>query len=373
MKILTRYILFEFLQPLAYCLATFSALFTLLQLFEVFGVILENKPSAGAVAVYFAATLAPFLEWIFSPSLMLATLYTLWRFCRNSEVSAMRASGVSFIAISAPILATSLVFTLLAFLNTEYFVPGYFERALRMSDIKKSSMSLGAGAHSAASTNTAARLSYFNVEDRRIWRIGVFDPDNPGALRDVHIKFERPDRSTEMTLTATAAFHLDGVWWFENPLENHFNEFSHPVPAPSPLLNRASLRAFPRLNESPGDFRDETLSWENLSFRARRRFIENHPSLDTLPSLTYDMLHRLAAPWACLVMTLFSIPVGIATGRQSVARGVLMALAMFFCFYALTILCKLLATQQLVSPWIAAWAPNTLFLAAGMVLFYRQR
>ena len=372
MKILTRYILFEFLQPLAYCLITFSALFTLLQLFDVFGVILENKPTAGAVALYFAATLAPFLEWIFSPSLMLATLYTLWRLCRNSEVSAMRAGGVSFIAISAPILATSLVFTALAFLNTEYFVPNYFERALRMSDIRKPATPLNAGAP-AASTNHAARLSYFNVEERRIWQIGSFDPDGPGSLRDVRIKFERPDRSTEMTVTATAAHHLDGVWWLENPVENHYNELSHPIPPPSPQLNRISLRAFPWLNESPEDFRDETLRWENLSFRARRRFIQNHPSLDTLPSLTYDMLSRLAAPWACLVMTLFSIPVGIATGRQSVARGVLMALAMFFCFYALTIICKLLAAQQLAPPWVAAWAPNTIFLATGLVLFHRQR
>jgi len=367
MKILTRYILFEFLQPLAYCVVTFSSLFTLLQLFDVFGLIMENKPSPGAVLLYFGATLAPFLEWIFPSSLMLATLYTLWRLCRNSEVSAMRAGGVSFMAISAPILGTALVFTALVFLNTEHIVPRHFERALRMSDIKRH-----ATVHAAAA-NPAGRLSYFNVEGRRIWQIGGFDPDRPGELRDVHIKFERPDRSTEMTVTATSALHLDGVWWLENPVENHFNELSHPVPPPSPHLNRLSLRAFPRLNETPGDFRDETLRWENLSYAARRRFIQNHPSLDTLPSLTYDMFSRLAAPWACLVMTLFSIPVGIATGRQSVARGVLMALLMFFCFYAFTIVCRLLASQQLVPPGVAAWAPNTVFLAAGMLLFYRQR
>ena len=364
MKILTRYVLFEFLQPLAYCLVTFSSLYVLLQLFDVFGTLMESKPSAGTVALYFAATLAPFLEWIFSPSLMLATLYTLWRFCRNSEVSAMRAGGVSLLSISAPILAVSLVFTALAFANTEYFVPRYFERALRMFD-RKAAFAPGA--------NATGRLSYFNVEDRRIWQIGRFDPSQPGALRDVHIKFERPDRSTEMTVTATAARHLDGVWWLENPVESHFNELSNPVPAPAPQLNRVSLRAFPWLGESPEDFRDETRRWENLSFLARRRFIKNHPSHDNLPALTYDMLNRLAAPWACVAMTLFAIPVGITTGRQSVAKGVLTALLLFFAFYASTNLCMLLAKQQLVSPWIAAWAPNAAFIATGVILFRRQR
>jgi len=368
MKILTRYILFEFLQPLAYCVVTFSSLYILLQMFDAFGVILENKPSFGAVMLYFAATLAPFLEWILSPSLMLAALYTLWRLCRNSEISAMRASGVSFLSISAPILATSLVFTLLAFLNTEYFIPRWLEPSLRMAGGAKSTL-----AQQPETAGEPERLSYFNVASRRLWQINRFDPGQPGFLRDVSIKFEREDRTPERTVTATAARHLDGVWWLENPVEVHYNEFAHPVPPPSPDLNRLSLRAFPMLNESPGDFYDENRRWENLSFQARLRYIQNHPGLHDLPSRTYDMLYRLSAPWACLVMTLFAIPAGIATGRQSVARGVLMALALFFSFYALTNLCMLLAKQQLLSPWIAAWTPNVLFLGAGMFLFHRQR
>ncbi|MCL1887252.1 MAG: LptF/LptG family permease [Kiritimatiellaeota bacterium] len=370
MKILARYILLEFLRPLAYCLATFSSLFTLLQMFDVFGAILENKPPPGAVLFYFAATLAPFLEWIFSASLMLAALYTLWRFCRDSEVSAMRAGGVGLLAISAPILGVSLVFTALAFVNTEYVVPRWFERALRMNAIKGSGAFAAAGPVAGAAGG-AGRASYFNAEGRRIWQIDRFDPDEPAVLGGVHIKFERPDRSTEMAVTAAAARHLDGVWWLENPVENHFNELSHPVPPPSPLANRLSWRAFPWLGESPEDFRDKSLRWENLSFQARRRYIKNHPNLDTLPSLKYDMLHRLAAPWACLVMTLFAIPAGIATGRQSVAKGVLMALLMFFGFYALTIMCKFLT--HFASPWVTAWAPNVLFLGAGVYLFHRQR
>ena len=368
MRLLSRYILREFIQPLAYCLVTFSSLFILLQLFDSFSAIMDNKPSVGAVLFYFIATLAPFLEWIFTPSLMLATLYTIWRFCRNSEISAMRASGISFISISAPILATAFLFTVLAFLNTEYFVPRYSESAQRMGEMRRKPV---LSAAPVASDST--RISYFNATHRRLWQINRFDPLNPEILHGVLIKFERPDNSTERTVEADSARHLDGVWWLENPVEKHFDEMSFSIATPVPLLKNLTLRAFPQLNETPEDFRDETRRWEILSFQDRYRYIRNHPRLDDRGSKFYDMLYCLAAPWACMVMTLFAIPAGIATGRQSVARGVLMAILMFFAFYAFTSLCRLLAKDELLSPWIAAWAPNLIFLTAGLVLFYRQR
>ncbi len=371
MRILSRYILREFLQPLTYCIITFCSLYVLLQLFDVFGALMENAPSAGAILLFLASTLAPFLEWIFSASFLLATLYTVWRLCRNSEISAMRASGVSFITISAPILATALVFSILTFLNTEYFVPRFAENAKRMMERIKYRPMPNAARPPAA--DDLERLSYVNVVSHRYWQVNRFDPAHPETLGDVHIKFEREDRSPEYTVTATSAQYLDGMWWLENPIENYYDELAFPIPSPAPLLNRLTLRAFPQLDETPADFRDETRHWEYLSFMARYRYIQTHPKLSDLSSRTYDMLYRLAAPWACLVMTLFAIPAGLATGRQSVAKGVLSAIVMFFSFYALTNLCMLLTKQNLLSPWIAAWTPNLLFLFIGLILFYRQR
>jgi len=363
MRTLTRHILFEFLQPLAYCVVTFSSLFVILQSFNFFSEIMENKPPVGAVLLFFAVTLAQFVKFIFPASLMLATLYTVWRLCRNSEISAMRASGVSFFTISMPILATALVFTLLVFLNTEFFVPRFADNAKNMIKPAPKTADAKEGA------------SYFNANHRRKWRIGRFDPAAPDVLRDITITFERKDITPELVVTAPVARWLDGVWWLENPLESHYNELGDSIPSPAPLLNRLSIRAFPQLNETPEDFRDRL--WEYRSFMSRRRYIQMNPHLYE-PWRTYDMLDSLAVPWACLVMTLFAIPAGLATGRQSVAKGVIAAIAAFFTFFALTIFCALLTrlpphSPWHLSPWIAAWAPNLLFLSGGFFLFYRQR
>jgi lipopolysaccharide export LptBFGC system permease protein LptF len=79
------------------------------------------------------------------------------------------------------------------------------------------------------------------------------------------------------------------------------------------------------------------------------------------------------APLACLVITLFAIPAGIATGRQSVFRGIVGALAMFFAFYGLTILCMALSRWGVLPPVVAAMLPDALFLAIGCRLFWKHR
>jgi lipopolysaccharide export LptBFGC system permease protein LptF len=79
------------------------------------------------------------------------------------------------------------------------------------------------------------------------------------------------------------------------------------------------------------------------------------------------------APFACIVITLFAIPAGIATGRQSVFRGILGALGMYFAFYGVTIALMVVAKNGWLAPVPAAVLPVLLFLALGIRSFYRQR
>ncbi len=79
------------------------------------------------------------------------------------------------------------------------------------------------------------------------------------------------------------------------------------------------------------------------------------------------------APWACLVITLMAIPAGIASGRQSVTKGIVVALGLFFAFYGVTIGCMILAKNGMIPPVPAAVFPDLLFLAIGVRSFLKQR
>ena len=90
MRILTRYILREFLVPFAYCLTGFLSIYVLFDLFGSFSRMLNAHISFGDLVLYFCAYLAPYFHYIVPAALMLATLYTMWQFCARAASASWR-------------------------------------------------------------------------------------------------------------------------------------------------------------------------------------------------------------------------------------------------------------------------------------------
>ena len=128
-------------------------------------------------------------------------------------------------------------------------------------------------------------------------------------------------------------------------------------------------------SDDPEELLRENCEWAYMSTRDRIGYLETHANLEgrTRRRYRYDVWAQAVAPFACLVITLFAIPMGIATGRQSVSKGIIGALSMFFAFYGLSILCMVLAARGWLAPFPAAVLPDLVFLALGVYLFWRNR
>ena len=199
--------------------------------------------------------------------------------------------------------------------------------------------------------------------------------DNPKLLEGVRLSSDRPDGSRQLDITCRKAEYLDGMWWLFYPQYQYFDELNNPIDNPTPQLAGLVIRAMPELTETPRDFLLMNKAWEHYSIRDMIHHLKTHPHLDKteVASKTYDIHARLAAPFSCLIITLFAIPAGVATGRQSVFKGVILALAMFFGFYTVSLSCMVLVKNDLMPVLLGAWLPNAIFLGAGAILFYRQR
>lgn len=366
MRILTRYVLREFLIPLTYCLAGFIGIYVLFELFESFDRIMEAKPAAPVVLKFFAGYLSPYLEWLIPAALLLGTLYTMWNFCRHSEITAMRANGIGFLVIVRPLLAVAAFMAVLVAGVNEFYAPVASEQAKKIRDARFNTKTPSA---------TLLDIPFYNQQAGRVWRINKMSPDNPKLLEGVRLSFNRPDGSRQLDITCRKAEYLDGMWWIFYPQYQFFDELNNPVENPTPKLAGLVIRAMPQLNETPDDFLLMNKAWEFYTIRDMIHYLKTHTHLEAteVASKAYDIQSRFAAPFSCLIITLFAIPAGVATGRQSVFKGVIVALAMFFGFYMLSLLCMVLVKNALMPVALGAWLPNLLFLAAGSALFYRQR
>ena len=371
MRILSRYVLREFLTPVFYCLVAFVSLHLVFELFGEFDKIIAAHPSPGIVGRYICGHIAKDLQWLVTPSLMLGGLYSMWQLARHGEITAMRANGIGFAAITAPIMKAAVVFALVLLAVGEFYVP----RAIHDAEaIKNSGFTSGP-------EEVLKDVHFNNVVGRRDWRAAVLNIPHH-SLHNISISWTDDNGYVVKTLSAPRAFYQDGAWWFENATMADAPE--RPGAPEQQGANNSYERALlimPELDELPRDFlieqalQGQGASAETLSSGDIRRYLAMRPNLEGADRRTwiYEMVNRFAAPLACIFITLFAIPAGVATGRQSVFMGVVSAIVLFIGYYALSLVCGVMAKGGTFPVWFGIVAPNAAIFAAGMWLFSRQR
>jgi len=366
MRILSRYVLREYLVPLAYCLGGFISIYVLFELFGSFSRLAKANLPLGTAVRYFCAYLAPFFEWLAPAALMLAALYTMWNFCRHSEIIAMRANGVGFLTIVKPIVMTALVMGAVVWWVNDVYVPRNAQWARMMKteqfDLER--------------VMRSDDIVYRNPTSYRTWTIDHAIDDDARHLSNVRVAVEGPGGGTRvMNISAPQADYLDGEWWFRNATVQYYGAIGEETASPTPELDKLEYRTFPGFDEEPRDFLIQNRDWAYNSISDRYRYLRTHVDIapETRRKYIYDIWSKILSPLAGLIITLFAIPAGIASGRQSVFRGILGALGMFFSFYALTIACMVISDRTWMPPIAAAVAPSAIFLVLGVRAFARNR
>ena len=361
MSILTRYVLREFAVPLFYCLSGFLAIYVLFELFGSFARIVEADMPFTDCVLYFAGYLSPFFHYLASAAMMLATLYTMWNFCRHSELTAMRASGIGLLTIVRPLLFVGLLMGAGVAWVSECYMPQYAQWAKRMKSEKFDS----------AKAEHETGFSFRNTSANRTWTVKGGANRDYSRLDDVFVVLDRPGGSRMMSISAARAEYLDGEWWFTDPEVKHYDTSTRPMASPRPELDALSLRVFPEFRERPVDIQMQNCDPKLISVRGKLRYIRTNKDLtdSSRSSLSYDAWAQIFAPLGCIIITLLSIPAGISSGRQSVFAGILGAIGMFFAYHGFSVGCMVLAKTELMPPVPAAAVPPILFLALGVYFF----
>lgn len=366
MRILSRYILREYLIPLFYCLTGFISIYVLFELFGSFSRIIASDADAWTLVKYFLAYLGPYFHYLAPAALMLAALYTMWSFCRHSELVAMRANGISFLSISFPMLLVAALMAGFVYWVNESFVPATAQWAVQFKNAR----------FVQAEMKASDDIIFRNAADSRTWTVDSFGDDDGYILKDVKVAVDRPLGGTRlMTVTAEKAEYLDGQWWFTNAKVQHYDAAGSEIATPTPELDALPYRNFPQFTERPMDFILQNRAWAYNSIRDMLHFLQTRKDIagSQRDQYVYDICSRILAPWACVLIVLIAIPAGVASGRQSVFKGILGALGMYFLFYGIVIGGMVLASLGLLWPVPAAVLPYLIFLVAGIRVFWKHR
>ena len=85
-------------------------------------------------------------------------------------------------------------------------------------------------------------------------------------------------------------------------------------------------------------------------------------------------LHRkLAFPFVTLVMTLIAVPFAMTTGKRGTLYGIGAGVALAIVYWTTISVCAAIGSAGLMTPILAAWAPNILFGIAAIYLVLTVR
>ncbi len=127
-------------------------------------------------------------------------------------------------------------------------------------------------------------------------------------------------------------------------------------------------------SETPQDLLAEPKDPEEMNYGELGRFIDSiQRSGGNARNLVVERSLKIAFPAACLIVVLFGSALGSSTGRAGPAMGVGIALATVLLYLISVRISQGMGAGGVVPPTLAAWLPNALFLAIGLVLLARTR
>lgn len=367
------YVFREILGPLALGFLVYTFILLLQALFKFAQLIISNGVPFSTVSEMLWLSLPRIVVLTIPMSLLFGILIAVGRLSADSELVALRASGVSLVDLSPrrtslyrPILLLSaLLGAINLYLMLEVMPAGNTALGRVQLEIVSKSLSDEIKPRTFFPAWQDKLLFIFEqpVDDPR-WK-GVFMADAvPFGDDQVWIadwgEAQFRDDGTEVGLRLTNAYQhnldLDDPAGYEMVFNNSFERVVDlPDRRQSSVTSGRALRA------------------KNLD---ELKVVESNP--DLAPTLRrrakVEWHKRFAIPAACLVFGLLALPLGITRSRGGKSSGFAVSIFIILIYYVVLNWGEELATSGTLPPRLAVWSANGLMLIAGLyVLTQRNR
>ena len=366
MKQLDRLILGEILGPWVFGVAIFSVLIMAGSfLFELTRYLAQGA-SAMVVAELVILLLPGVMAKTFPMAVLLATLLAFGRLSGESEIVALKASGVSVRRIMVPVGAFGFLVFLTAFLFNELVVPGASSRAAQLKDTVVRQLS-------GVMDRDAGRPLYENGVLKGFINARDFDLGSR-TLRGVVFTLLGSDGKLAYVLEAPEMrFEDDQNWEVIGTATLH--DLRNNIRAEAEGIWPANVTP-PKV--TPEDLLAQTLKdLDALSMQQMAEQIEKerrNPAIrrDQIANLEFGYWNKITIPLGALVFGLVGAPLGIRNHRTGTATGFWLSVMIIFGYLMVTNVMSLFAQGGRLPAWAASFTPVIIGLIVASILIVRK-
>jgi LPS export ABC transporter permease LptF/LPS export ABC transporter permease LptG len=366
MRILDRYLVREITGPLGLGFLVYTFILLLDALFDAAEMIIRRGLPVVTVGKLLLLSLPNIIVLTIPMALLFGVLIAIGRLSSDSELVALRSTGVSLLSLYRPILLVSVLLTAVNTVLMVFVLPwGNHQLQLERLNVLTRSIS----------TQVQPRVFWDEWENQMLY---VFEAPLGEPWQGVFLAESIPTtQSNRLTVAERGRVRIDDDG--ERVVLELEEAFVHEVDLSRPDNYQVSRHQ-----------RMEVLVEDQFSTEQRARVTAAKSVRElTLPELAawvgdrslsaesrrlarVEIHKKFSIPFACLVFGIFGLPLGFNNRRGSKATGFFLSILVILGYWILLDSGEKWAQAGGIPPWLAMWAPNILFAALGLFLLARR-
>lgn len=288
---------------------------------------------------------------------LLSTVMTLNKLSLSSEITVMRACGISLNRIAKPIFAFAIVMALSSFLINETVVPVMTKQSQDLALWALGQKNIPDGKQNfvfkeTAEGGTLKRLFYVGFcEKKTLYNVTVLDNSKDGTIQVLQARQGKTSpKGWQFDKGAAYTIANDGQVLNTTLFDTSVVQFGLDL---SKELNKKTAK--------------------EMNFTKLSKYLMNN-ELDPKDRQVYtiELFDKIALPITTIVFVLLGVPLAITPPRVRYNRGFLFSILIIFAYYVVRALAISFGEAGSLNAFIAAWLPNIILTIWGVWLYYKK-
>lgn len=366
MRLLDRYLIREISGPLALGFLVYTFILLLDALFDVAEMIIRRGLPVSTVVELLLLSVPNIVVLTIPMALLFGVLIAIGRLASDSELVALRSSGVSLLSLYRPILFVSGLLSVLNMVLMVYVLP-WGNHRLQLTRLEALTQNVSAQVKPRVFWDEWENqiLYVFDAPDEEPWR-GVFLAQSIPATRENVVTVAERGRVRVEDDGERVILELANAWVHEADLENpNSYQISSHERLEVLVEDQLATQQRARISASKG-VRELTLTelaeWATDADR----------SPQTRRLARVEIHKKFSIPLASLVFGIFALPLGFNNRRGSKASGFALSIVVIVAYWVLLDVGEKSAAAGGSPPWLAMWIPNLVLSTLGLFLLARR-
>ena len=297
-----------------------------------------------------------FIYYVVPLAVMLSALITFGMLARSSELTVMKACGISLYRVAMPVIAMSLIGSAILF--------GLEQRILADANRKAEAADRKIRDLPQQNLNPLNRR-WIVAKDGSIYHYGFYDSPRR-TLTNLSIYRPAEDSWRLASITHAASVqHRSENWTARNGWVRDYS-------SGTPRFEAFETRNLPI--EGPEYFGTSAPIAELMTVPELRAHIAElaDSGVNVVP-LAVELQRKLAFPFVTVVMSLLAIPFGVTTGRRGALYGIGIGIVLALAYWVVLHVFLAIGGAGLLPPFLAGWSANIIVAGAAVYLLLNTK